>query len=118
MLNLLAVDLGKITPPANTVPTTGGNPTKLVASIISNSIWLLIVTAFIIAVFWIIFAGLGFIFAGDDPKKISGSWSKIYWGLIGLVIIVGVFAIIKLVETFFGVSIISGGISLPVITGP
>ncbi len=115
-MNLLAADLGKITPPAGSVPTTGGNPSGFVASIVQNSIWLLIVTSFIIAVIWMIFAGLGFIFAGDDPKKISGSWTKIYMGLLGLVIIVGAFAIIKLVEAFFNVTIISGSITLPVIT--
>ena len=113
MLNFLAVGLGKIEPPAGTVPSGGSNPTAFVAELIRDSIWLLIIVAFVIAVFWIIFAGLGFIFAGDDSKKVASSWSKIYWGLLGLVIVLGSFAIIKLVESFFNVSIISGGIEIP-----
>jgi hypothetical protein len=113
-MKLLAqVDLGTINPPAGTIPDTGGDPTGFVAGFIRNGIWLLIITAFIVALIWTIFAGYSFIFAGDDPKKVSSAWSRIYWGIIGLVIVVGSFAIIKLVETFFGVSIISQGFELP-----
>lgn len=119
MLNFLAqVDLGKINPAPGTVPTAPGDPTSFVATIIRNGIWLLIVVGFVIALIWIIFAGYGFIFAGDDTKKVASSWSKIYWGLLGLVIIVGAFAIIKLAEDFFGVKIITGGLNLPILTGP
>lgn len=116
MLSLLSkVDLGKISPPPGAVPTTGGDPSGLVASIVRNGIWLLIIVGFIIGLIWMIFAGYGLIFAGDDPKKVASSWSKVYFGLLGLVIVVGAFAIIKLVEDFFGVSIISQGIKLPTI---
>lgn len=115
-MNLLSqVDLGKIKPPAGAVPDAGADPSSLVASIIRNGIWLLIIVGFIIGIIWMIFAGYSFIFAGDDPKKVSSAWSRIYFGLLGLVIVVGSFAIIKLVETFFGVSIISQGIKLPTI---
>ena len=116
MLSLLSqVDLGKIKPSAGAVPTASGDPSALVASIIRNGIWLLIVASFIIGLIWMIFAGYSFIFAGDDPKKISSAWTRIYFGLLGLVIVVGSFAIIKLAETFFSVSIISQGIKLPTI---
>lgn len=115
---LAQVDLGKITPPSGTIPQTSGDPSGFVAGIIRNGIWLLVIVAFVIGVIWMIFAGYSFIFAGDDPKKVSSAWTRIYIGLLGLVIVVGSFAIIKLVETFFGVSIISGGIDIPTITGP
>lgn len=111
-MKLLAVDLGTITPP-NTVPTTSGDPSAFIGGLISGVIQLLLISAFIIALIWMIFAGYGLIFAGDDPKKVSSSWAKIYWSLIGLVIVIGAFAIIKLAETFFGVTIISGGLQLP-----
>ena len=111
MNNLLAqVDLGKIK--ASGVPTAGANPTAFVASLVRNSIWLLVIAAVVIGLVWMIFAGYSFIFAGDDSKKVASSWSKIYWILIGLVIIVGSFAIIRLAETFFNVDILSGGLKL------
>lgn len=108
-----AVDIGRITPPTGTIPDTGGDPSGFIAGFVRNGISLLIITAFIIAIIWMIFAGYSFIFAGDDPKKVSSAWSRIYWGIIGLVIVLGSFAIIKLVETFFGVTIISAGFTLP-----
>ena len=74
---------------------------------------LLIIIAFIVALIWTIFAGFRFVFSGGDEKSISGAWSQIYWGLIGLIVVGGAFAIIKLVETFFNVNIVSGGFFLP-----
>lgn len=105
--------VGVITPPQGTIPETSGDPSTFVASLIRNGIWLMVIVAFIIAVIWMILAGLSFIFAGDDPKKVQAAWGKVYWGLIGLVIVIGSFAIIKLVETFFGITVISGGFQLP-----
>src|SRR5579872_6432154 len=106
--------IGTITPPSGTVPTAN-DPTTFTTSLIRNSIYLLITVAFVVGVIWMIFAGYSFIFAGDDSKKISGAWSKIYWILIGLIIVGGAFAIIRLAETFFGISIIDN-ITLPTIT--
>ena len=109
---IFAQGLGTITPPAG-IPTTGADPSAFVAGIIRAFIQFLLITAFIIGLIWMIFAGYSFIFAGGDPKNISSAWSRIYWGLLGLVVVVGAFAIIKLVETAFNVTIISGGFQLP-----
>lgn len=108
----LLAQLGTITPPAN-IPTTGGNPTNFVAGLLRGSISFLLIISFVTAFFWIIFAGFRFITAGSDSKSVSQAWSQIYWGFIGLIVVVGAFAIIKLAETFFGVTIISGGFQLP-----
>lgn len=106
-MNLLAVDLGKITPPAGVLPDTGGDPTNFVAGIVRGGVMLMVIVAFITALIWTIFAGYRFITAGSDEKAVSSAWSQIYWGLLGLVIVVGAFAIINLVETFFDIKIIS-----------
>ncbi len=108
----LAADLGRITPPAGTVPDIAGDPSSFIAGIVRNGISLLLIVAFIVDLIWIIFAGFRFIFAGGDEKSISSAWTSIYWGLLGMVIVLGSFAIIKMVETFFNVSIISGGFQL------
>ena len=110
--NLLAVDLGTIKPPPGTVPSAGADPSNFVAGIVRSGITLLVITAFVIGLIWMIFAGYSFIFAGDDPKKVSSAWSRIYWGLLGLVIVVGSFALIKLVETVFDVKFLSAPFSL------
>src|SRR4030042_3270719 len=110
-LNNLLAQIGTINPPP-TIPNPGGNPSGFVAGIIRAGILLLIIVAFIVFFIWTIFAGFRFIFSGGDEKNISGAWSQIYWGLLGMIVVVGSFAIIKLVETFFKVNIISGGFQL------
>src|SRR3989304_10490224 len=111
-MNFLAQDLGTITPPSGTVPEAA-DPSAFVATLIRNGITLLLISAFIVDLIWTIFAGFRFIFAGGESKNISSAWSQIYWGLLGMAIIIGSFAIIKLVETFFGVTVISGPFNIP-----
>lgn len=108
----LLAQLGTINPPSG-IPTTGGNAESYVGGLIRGGIQLLLVAAFVIDLIWMILAGIRFITAGGDEKTIASSWSQIYWGLIGMVVVVGSFAIIRLVETFFGVNIVSGGFQLP-----
>lgn len=110
-MNSLA-QIGTINPPAG-IPTVGGDPSGFVAGIIRGSIQFLLVTAFIIALIWTILAGYRFITAGGDEKTVASAWAQIYWGLIGMVVVLGSFAIIKLVEIFFNVNILSGGFQLP-----
>lgn len=104
--------VGTIDPP-NTIPTAGANPEAFIASLIRNGIQLLLIVGFIIFFLWTMFAGFRFITSGGDPKNTSAAWGQIYWGLIGIMVVLGSFAIIKLVETFFKVTIISGGFNLP-----
>lgn len=108
----LAQGIGTITPPAG-IPTTGGDPSSFVAGLIRASVSLLIIVSFVAAFIWIILAGLRFITASGDEKSIAQARSQIMWGVVGLVIVITSFAIIRLAETFFGVSIVSGGFQLP-----
>lgn len=112
-MNLFAqnVDLGKITAPSG-VPTPT-DPSTYVSSFIRNGIMLLIIVAFIVDLLYTIIAGIRFITANGDEKAISSATSQIWWGMIGMVVVIGAYAIIKLVETFFGVNIVSGGFNLP-----
>lgn len=96
--------IGTITPPAS-VPDPGADPTAYVSGLIKAGVSLLLVVAFVIFFIWTILAGLRFVFAGGDSKNISAAWSQIYWGIIGMAVVMGAFAIVKLVETFFGVTI-------------
>lgn len=105
--------IGTISPPAGTVPTVGADPSAFVAGLIRNGISLLVIASFVIAVIWTIINGLRFILASGDEKTISSAWSQIYWTLIGMVIILSSFAIIKMVETFFDVHIFDVPFQLP-----
>jgi len=110
-MKALLAQLGTITPP-DTIPDVAGNPTGFVAGVIRGGIQLLLIVAMVVALIWTMLAGYRFITSGGDPKNTGAAWSQIYFGLIGMLIVVGAFAIIKLVETFFAVSII-GNFQLP-----
>ncbi len=106
-----STSLGTIEPPAG-IPNPA-DATEYTAGFIRNAVSLLIMVAFIAMLLWTIFAGFRFVTSGGDEKTVSQSWSSIYWGIVGMLIVVGSYAIVKLVETFFNVNILSGGLVLP-----
>ena len=67
-----------------------------VGPFITNILRLLFVVAGIYALFNFIIAGYSYINAGGDSKKLDAAWSRIWQSLMGLVIIVGSFAIASL----------------------
>lgn len=82
----------------------------------TNIIRLVFVVAGIYAFINFILAGFAYMTAGGDAKKLDAAWAKIWQSLLGLVIIVGSFALISLVSL-----IIFGDASYilnPVIYGP
>lgn len=105
--------IGKINPPPGVVPVPN-DPTEFVAGIVRNGVSMLLLVAFIVDLLWTIFAGFRFITAGGDEKAVGQAWSQIYWGLIGMLVVVGAYAIIVLVEHFFELNIITGGLKLPI----
>ncbi|MBI4037497.1 hypothetical protein HY382_00450 [Candidatus Curtissbacteria bacterium] len=96
--------LGTIEPP-DTIPTVTGDPSSFVGKLIKNGISLLLIVSFIIFFIWTLLAGLQFIFASGDEKAIGSAWSRIYWGMIGIAVVLSSYAIVKLVEIFFNVDI-------------
>lgn len=83
---------------------------------ITNILRLFFVVAGIYALFNFIISGYSYMNAAGDSKKLSEAWSRIWQSLIGLVIIVGSFALISL----FGYLIFGRAdyILNPVIYGP
>jgi len=75
--------------------------------IISALIKLVLVIAAIVAFFYLLIGGVKWITSGGDKEQTAKAQSTITAALIGLVIVFAAWAIIKLVETFFGLSIIT-----------
>lgn len=67
-----------------------------VGMFITNIIRLAFVGAGIYALFNFIIAGYSYMNASGDSKKLSAAWDRIWQSLLGLVIIVGSFAIASL----------------------
>lgn len=88
-------------------------PIDNIIVVIRGIIRLILLIAFVAAFIMLIIGGLRWIFAGGDEKAVAGARGMITAALIGLVIVLVAFAIIRLVEIFFQVQIISGPISIP-----
>ena len=84
-----------------------------VIDIVRAIIQFILVVAFVLAFIMLLIGGIRWITAGGDEKAVGSARNMITAALIGLVIVLVAFALIKLVETFFGVSIISGGVTVP-----
>lgn len=63
------------------------------ALFISNALRLFFVVAGILALFNFVLAGFQYMTSGGDSKKMEEAWSRIWLSLIGLIVIVGSFAL-------------------------
>ncbi len=100
----------------NPIPTSSSAPGGGLIILLNNILRLVFVGAGIYAFIRIIIAGLGFISAGGDVKKITSAWNSIWQSLLGLVIIIGSIALAALIgQILFGDA---GAILSPKIYGP
>ena len=76
----------------------------------------ILVVAFIAAFVFLLIGGIRWIIAGGDEKAVAGARGTITAALIGLVIVLVAYAIIRLVEIFFNVNIVTQGVIIPTIT--
>lgn len=105
--------IGTIT---NPLSTSYGNVNAGLIPFFTNLLRLLFVGAGIYALLNIVLAGFQYMSAGGDTKALTAAWARIWQTLLGLLIIVGSFALAAL----FGYLIFgdAGYILNPVIYGP
>lgn len=82
--------------------------------LISTVIKAILVVAALIAFFYLLIGGIKWITSGGDKEKTSAAQSTLTAALVGLVIVFAAWAIINLVQTFFGITIL-GNLNIPVI---
>jgi hypothetical protein len=82
------------------------------ADLISIAVQFVLITAALVFFFILILGGIKWITSGGDKGKTEGARSQITAALVGLVIVFAAWAIIQLIEAFFGVSILTG-LSIP-----
>lgn len=79
-----------------------GDPGGLIL-FLTNILRLIFVVAGIWAFINFIIAGFGYMNAGGDTKALTAAWARIWQSLVGMVIIVGSFALAALLgQLFFG----------------
>lgn len=65
---------------------------------------MLLITAIILTLFFLIWGGIEWITSGGNKEKLAGAQKKVIFAGIGLIISLGAFMIINIVGGFFGVS--------------
>lgn len=100
---------------AQAQPTIDLNPsgsmskvgTLTVGSLISGAIQLILIVAALIFFFLLIIGGIRWMTAGGDKEKAGAARGQLTSALIGLAIVFAAWAIIRLIEALFGISILS-----------
>ena len=87
-----SIIVGKVENPLPYKSVAGGG----LILFLTNILRLVFVAAGIFAFVNLILAGFQFIGAGGDPKAISAAWAKIWQSLLGLILVVGSFALAAL----------------------
>ena len=83
---------------------TGGSYfQKLIPSIIGIAF----VIGALIFVFMLIIGGIQWIASGGDKSALEGARGRITNAIVGMAILLSVFALIKVIETFFGIHILT-----------
>jgi len=72
-----------------------------------KAITLILIVGVVIFLFMLIMGAIQWISSGGDKGGLEAARSKITNALIGIIILFSVFAVAKLIETFFGISILT-----------
>lgn len=70
---------------------------------------LVLIAGFVVALFYFLFGAIRYITSGGDKAALEAARGHLANAIIGLVILLSVFAILFFIETFFGVSILTRG---------
>lgn len=79
-----------------------------VAGIVSGAISLALLVVALVFFFILVMGGLKWVMSGGDQKNVEAARNQITNALVGLAIVFAAFAIMKLIEIVFGISLLSG----------
>lgn len=82
-----------------------------VPSLVSGLIRLVLMVAALVFFFILVVGGIKWIVSGGDKAQTESARNQITAALVGLVIVFAAWAILKLIQTFFGIDILQ--LSLP-----
>ena len=82
--------------------------TLTIPAIVSGLINVILIVAAIVFFFILVIGGIRWITSGGDKANTEAARNQITAALVGLVIVFAAWAIIQLLQTFFGISILSG----------
>ncbi len=83
------------------------NPAAFFEVLLPNVVSLCFIIATVIFLFMIITGAIQWISSGGDKQGLESARGKVSNALIGIVILFATFAVMKLIETFFGIKILT-----------
>ena len=86
-----------------------------IGAVVAGLIRLIIVVAALVFFFILVIGGIRWIASGGDKAQTEAARSQITAALVGLVIVFAAWAIVQLINTFFGINIFE--LTLPTIAG-
>jgi len=89
-----------------------GIETLTIGGIVSGAISLIMLVVALVFFFILILGGLRWVMSEGDQKNVEAARNQITNALIGLAIVFAAFAIMKLIETIFGISLL-GNLVIP-----
>lgn len=98
----MAVQIESLAGEISSIDTFG----SLVSSVVKNSFVLAGVVSFVL----LIFGGIGIIVAAGDTKKLEQSRGKIVGAVIGIILVVGSFWIVQIIEKITGLKLLNPGL--------
>jgi len=82
-------------------------------TLIGNLISIILIVAALAFFFMLVFGGIQWLVSGGDKAATESARGRITAALIGLIIVFAAWAIIVLVQTFLGITLVGGPIVLP-----
>lgn len=79
--------------------------------LLPTMVGIVLVIGFIIFLFMMLVGGVKWISSGGDKAQLESARGTVLHGVIGVIILISVFAIVKLIEGIFGVKILTIDIS-------
>lgn len=96
-----------------TVPKPPGFAFENIGKLISNVVALGLIIAGLLVFAYLVLGGIQWITSGGDKAGVESARNRITAALIGLAIVAAAWAVIKIIETFFGICIVGCTISIP-----
>jgi len=84
------------------LPDTNVSAESSFSKIVGGTVSLLVIIGIIFFVLTIILGGIKWIGSSGDEKKLAVARNQITNAIIGLIVVIGVFAIVKLIGAMFG----------------
>ncbi len=84
-----------------------------IGTLISSLVGTLLIIAALLAFFYLILGGIQWITSGGDKAGMEAARNKITHAIVGLIIVGAAWAVMLLVQSFLGVTVIGGNVILP-----